>query len=145
MPPIFHERTDKQAIETGDRFAPKFDENGLIPAIATDAHTGEVLMFAFMNEQALAKTLQTGKAHYYSRSRGKLWLKGESSGHVQLVQQVLTDCDQDVIWLRVDTQGAAACHVGYKSCFYREVQPDGTLKFVGGQKLFDPEAVYGKG
>jgi len=119
MPSPIHARPDnKKIVETGDRFTPKFDADGLIPAIATDHASGQVLMFAFMNQQALELTLQTGQVHYYSRSRGKLWLKGESSGHVQLVKEIRTDCDQDVIWVRVDTQGAASCHVGYASCFY---------------------------
>ena len=147
MNTFFHPRDDKAAIERGDLFTPKFDADGLIPAIATDAQTGDVLMFAFMNAQALQLTIETGKAHYYSRSRGKLWLKGESSGHVQLVKELRTDCDQDVIWMKVDTQGAASCHVGYKSCFYRAVElpgDSGKLTHVGGEKLFDPETVYGK-
>lgn len=143
----FHPRLDKAAIETGEQFSPKFDEHGLIPAIATDAHTGDVLMFAYMNEQALRLTLQTAKAHYFSRSRNKLWLKGEESGHVQIVKQLRTDCDQDVIWMKVDTQGAASCHVGFKSCFYRAVElgsDSGKLTHVGGEKLFDPQKIYGK-
>jgi phosphoribosyl-AMP cyclohydrolase len=141
-------RQDKARIEQGLDFAPKFDDAGLIPVVATDANTGRVLMFAFMNDQASAKTIETGQAHYYSRSRGKLWKKGEQSGHVQKVVQLLTDCDQDALWMRVDTGGAAACHVGYASCFYREIPlgSDGgqPLHYVETEKQFDPDKVYGK-
>ena len=108
----------------------------LIPAIAQDAKTGEVLMLAYMNDEALAKTRETGKAHYWSRSRKKLWLKGESSGHVQLVKEIRIDCDEDAILLLIE-QKDGACHTGYRSCFYRNL--DG--KIVG-EKVFDPEDVY---
>jgi phosphoribosyl-AMP cyclohydrolase len=111
----------------------------LIPAISQDWKTGEVLMLAYMNEEALAKTRQTGKAHYYSRSRKKLWLKGESSGHFQLVKEIRIDCDQDAILLLIEQKGGA-CHTGYRSCFYRTI--DGTIV---SEKIFSPEEVYRNG
>ena len=118
----------------------KFDANGLIPAIVQDHKTGEVLMMAWMNRDALDKTIETGKTHFYSRSRGKQWLKGETSGHVQHVKSIRTDCDSDVILISAEQVGAA-CHDGYYSCFYREHQPAGDWKIVG-KKVFDPKAVY---
>ena len=147
---------DKKQLEEGEGFAPKFDDHGLIPCITTHADTGEVLMFAYMNELSLAKTIETGMVHYWSRSRGKLWLKGESSGMTQQVVQLLTDCDQDALVARVtigkSTAGGvqASCHVGYPNCFYRAV-PTGVgetnqpvkLKTVA-EKVFDPDEVYGK-
>ena len=121
----------------------KFDAAGLIPAIVQDHKTGQVLMMAWMNHEALQKTVQTGKTHFYSRSRGKLWLKGESSGHVQHVKSIRTDCDKDVLLISVEQVGAA-CHDGYYSCFYREHQnAPGDWKIVG-QRVFDPEEVYKK-
>jgi phosphoribosyl-AMP cyclohydrolase len=122
----------------------KYDANGLIPAIIQDHATGQVLMFAFMNRVSLEKTLQTGKTHFFSRSRNKLWLKGESSGHTQDVKSIQTDCDQDVVLIKVEQHGAA-CHDGYYSCFYRqrdEKEPE-AWKIVG-KKVFDPETVYKK-
>jgi phosphoribosyl-AMP cyclohydrolase len=116
--------------------------DGLLPAIAQDAKTGEVLMLAYMNAESYAETLATGNAVYYSRSRRKLWRKGEESGHVQRVRAVLVDCDRDTILLKVEQLGGAACHEGYKSCFFRQVTPDG-LQVVA-EKVFDPEAVYGR-
>ena len=118
------------AIEDDTAFTPKFDASGLIPAITVDAMTGEVLMLAFMNAQALETTIKTGVAHYWSRSRGKLWRKGETSGNELAVKEIRTDCDQDALVLRVNIQGeGAACHTGRTSCFYRRV--DGaTLKFL---------------
>ncbi|MBA4794290.1 MAG: phosphoribosyl-AMP cyclohydrolase [Phenylobacterium sp.] len=119
--------TDTHALERGETIAPRFDDNGLIAAIATHADTGEVLMFAWMNAQALDLTLKTGKAHYWSRSRQELWLKGETSGQVQLVVETRIDCDQDCVWIKVRPQGdGGACHVGFRSCFYRVVE-DGKL------------------
>jgi phosphoribosyl-AMP cyclohydrolase len=115
---------------------------GLLPAIAQDAETGEVLMLAYMNADSYAETLATGRAVYFSRSRNKLWRKGEESGHVQEVQAIFVDCDSDTILLKVHQVGGAACHAGYKSCFYRQVTPDG-LKVVG-SRVFDPDQVYGK-
>jgi phosphoribosyl-AMP cyclohydrolase len=141
---MIHPRTTRSEIEAGLQFQPKFDADGLIPCITADATTGEILMFAFMNEEALGLTMKTGKATYYSRSRKKLWLKGEESGNRLSVVEMRIDCDQDVIWLRVDPKGGAACHNGYRSCFYRKVNPDGSLEQVGGDRLFDPAEVYGK-
>ncbi len=152
---LFAPRSDKSLLETGPDFAPKFDEHGLIPCITQHADTGEVLMFAFMNDLSLAKTIETGLVHYWSRSRGKLWLKGESSGMTQTVVQLLTDCDQDCLVARVtlgtSTSGGveASCHVGYRNCFYRSVRTgalpsDGPVQLaVVGEKVFDPEQVYG--
>ena len=118
----------------------KFDAGGLIPAIVQDHKTGEVLMMAWMNRQALARTVETGKTHFFSRSRNKLWLKGETSGHVQHVKSIRVDCDQDVLLIQVEQIGAA-CHEGYYSCFYREHDPNRDWKVVG-KKVFDPKAVY---
>jgi len=115
---------------------------GLVPAVAQDAATGQVLMLAWMNRDAYEETLQTGRAVYYSRSRGKLWRKGEESGHVQEVRGVYVDCDADTILLKVHQVGGAACHEGYASCFFREVKPDG-FKVIA-EKVFDPKAVYKK-
>ncbi len=120
----------------------KKDTNGLIPAIVQDAASGDVLMLAYINRESWDKTLATGKAHYWSRSRQKLWLKGETSGHVQLVREILVDCDQDTVVFKVEQLGGAACHKGYGSCFFRQVTGD-ELKIVG-EKVFDPSAVYGK-
>lgn len=117
----------KAALERGEVIAPRFDANGLIAAIATHADTGEVLMFAWMNAEALERTLATGEAHYFSRSRGELWHKGATSGQVQVVAEVRIDCDQDAVWIKVRPQGdGGACHVGFRSCFYRVVE-DGKL------------------
>lgn len=115
----------------------KFDEKGLITAIAQDYKTNEVLMVAFMNKEALLKTAQTQKAHYFSRSRSKLWQKGESSGHIQIVHEMYIDCDADAVLMKVEQQGGGACHTGYRSCFYRAV--DGTVNV---EKVFNPEDVY---
>ncbi len=118
---------DKRALERGAQIAPRFNDDGLIAAIATDAASGEVLMFAWMNAEALRLTLDTGIAHYYSRSRGALWKKGETSGQLQSVEELRIDCDQDAVWIKVTVGGdGGACHVGFKSCFYR-VARDGTL------------------
>jgi phosphoribosyl-AMP cyclohydrolase len=136
-------------IEEGTAFAPKFDADGLIPVVATSAETGEVLMLAYMNEEAIARTIETGEAHYWSRSRGGLWRKGEVSGNYQRVVEIRTDCDQDAIWLKVEMAGAeACCHTGRRSCFYRAL-PAGTapsgglsLRFVDAERQFDPDSVY---
>ena len=135
-------------IEEGLAFEPKFDANGLVTAVVTDAKSGDVLMVAHMNDEALRKTIAEGQAWYYSRSRKALWKKGETSGHVQRVIELRVDCDQDAIWLKVDLQGAGACHTGRRSCFYRAV-PLGktggvTLEFRDADKKFDPKAVYKK-
>jgi phosphoribosyl-AMP cyclohydrolase len=119
----------------------KKSADSLLPAIAQDAATGEVLMLAYINEESWRKTLATGKAHYWSRSRGKLWLKGESSGHVQIVKEILVDCDLDTVVFKVEQLGGAACHTGHKSCFYRRVQGD-ELE-IQGEPVFDPAKVYG--
>jgi phosphoribosyl-AMP cyclohydrolase len=116
--------------------------DGLLPAIAQDAETGEVLMLAYMNAESYAETLATGRAVYYSRSRQRLWRKGEESGNVQQVRAIYLDCDRDTILLNVRQVGGAACHEGYSSCFFRQVTPDG-LQVVG-RRVFDPAAVYGK-
>lgn len=135
--------TEHNAIEQTTQFTPKFDDNGLIPVVAQDSQTGQVLMFAFMNHEALDQTIKTGRATYYSRSRRKLWTKGEQSGHTQKVDQILIDCDQDCILLKV-TVDSGQCHAGYQSCFYRVLKPDAkTLKFVA-KKVFDPAKVYKK-
>jgi len=115
---------------------------GMVPAVVQDADTGEVLMLAYMNEEALRRTLETGKAWFFSRSRNRFWMKGESSGHVQEVREVRVDCDADAVLLKVRQVGGAACHTGHRTCFYRRVQ-DGRL-VVDGQKVFDPEEVYGR-
>ena len=118
---------DKHALERGAQLAPRFDEHGLIAAVATDTATGEVLMLAWMNAEALRLTLETGFAHYYSRSRQELWKKGETSGQLQAVEELRVDCDQDAVWIKVRVQGdGGACHVGFRSCFYR-VAKDGSL------------------
>ena len=140
---LFPERTDKKAIEEGDLLRPKFDEHGLIPCITVDAASKDVLMFAFMNAEALSLTLKTGKATYFSRSRKKLWIKGEESGLVQKVKDVRVDCDQDVVMLEVEVTGTGCCHQGYRSCFYRRVSdPDRFKLEFTEDRVFDPKAVY---
>ena len=132
--------------EEGLFFAPKFDASGLVICVASDAATGEVLMVAHMNEEALRKTAATGEAWYFSRSRNALWRKGETSGQTQRVVEMRMDCDQDAVWIRVEQVGAA-CHTGRKSCFYRKVEAGGgtaKLAFVDAERLFDPNAVYRK-
>ena len=119
---------DTQALERGSTLAPRFDANGLVAAVTTHAGTGEVLMLAWMNADALALTIDTRVAHYFSRSRSALWKKGETSGQLQQVVEIRVDCDQDAVWLRVLPQGdGGACHVGFRSCFYRVVAEDGAL------------------
>ncbi|MDR1190909.1 MAG: phosphoribosyl-AMP cyclohydrolase [Verrucomicrobiales bacterium] len=148
---IFAARGDKKQLEDGTLLAPKFDQNGLIPAIATDYDSGEALMFAYMNREALALTIKLGEAVYWSRSRQEIWHKGATSGNVQVVRELRIDCDQDAIWLRVTQKGfGSACHTGYRSCFYRAI-PTGAaaaggvqLVFKETEKLFDPGTVYGK-
>jgi phosphoribosyl-AMP cyclohydrolase len=128
-------------------FAPKFDADGLVTCVATDAKTGDLLMVAHMNAEALRRTIESGEAWYFSRSRKSLWRKGESSGHVQRVLEMRVDCDQDAVWIKVEQGGPGACHTGRRSCFYRAVQlrKDGpaTLEFRDADKAFDPKAVYG--
>lgn len=136
--------TENSEIEQGTKFTPQFDStNGLIPVIAQDSKTGQVLMFAYMNREALDLTIRTGCATYYSRSRKKLWKKGEQSGHTQKVDQILIDCDQDCILLKVAVN-AGQCHAGYQSCFYRALKPEAkSLGFIA-KKVFDPAKVYDK-
>ncbi|SNY94173.1 phosphoribosyl-AMP cyclohydrolase [Cohaesibacter sp. ES.047] len=150
MPTPFFSRDgkDKETIELGTDMLPKFDEAGLIACIVTDADSGDVVMFAYMNEESLRLTLETREAHYWSRSRQELWHKGATSGNVQDVIELRTDCDQDAIWIKVRTRGASAnCHQGYKSCFYRAASLDdgkAKLSFTEDKPLFDPAKVYGK-
>ncbi|MEN7342558.1 MAG: phosphoribosyl-AMP cyclohydrolase [Pseudomonadota bacterium] len=153
--PTFAARTSIEQVEEGHELAPKFDSDGLIPVVTTDFGSGELLMQGYMNTEALKRTIETGEAHYYSRSRKLLWHKGATSGLVQTVRDLLIDDDQDCVWLRVDVAGGgASCHVGYRSCFYRSVpvgqafeenQKDGkvTLTFTETEKVFDPVEVYG--
>ena len=132
--------------EEGLSLQPKFDASGLVTCVATDAATSEVLMVAHMNDEALRKTIASGEAWYFSRSRNALWRKGETSGQTQRVVEMRVDCDQDAVWIRVEQQGAA-CHTARKSCFYRKVEAsDGgaKLSFVGAERLFDPKTVYRK-
>ena len=153
MPLPFAERTSVEAVEEGTLLSPKFDQAGLIPVVTTDAQTGKLLMHAYMNQTALMKTIETGEAHYYSRSRQALWHKGTTSGLIQYVQQLLIDDDQDCLWMRVTVAGSgASCHVGYRSCFYRQIPlgaeavEDPTsiaLNFTEAAKTFDPKLVYG--
>lgn len=136
--------THTHDVEEGLTFQPKFDASGLVTCVATDAGSGDVLMVAHMNDEALRKTVATGEAWYYSRSRRKLWKKGESSGHVQRVVEMRMDCDQDAVWIKVE-QAGAACHTGRRSCFYRAVTGEGgeaKLTFVDADKVFDPAKVY---
>tara|TARA_B100000902_G_scaffold53349_1_gene60132 strand:+ start:87 stop:560 length:474 start_codon:yes stop_codon:yes gene_type:complete len=144
----FEKRKTIEQVEESTELAPKFDQDGLIPVVTTDFSSGEVLMQGYMNEEALKKTISLGEAVYYSRSRQTLWHKGKTSGLVQTIKEIRIDDDQDCIWLRVDVQGGASCHVGYRSCFYRSV-PFGDnssttiLKFEEKEKIFDPKKVYG--
>lgn len=135
-------------IEEGLTFAPKFDAAGLVTCVTTDAASGDVLMVAHMNDEALRRTIETGDAWYYSRSRERLWRKGEESGHLQRVVEMRLDCDQDAIWIRVEQSGGAACHTGRRSCFYRAVSKGegggARLTFVDADRAFDPASVYGK-
>jgi len=130
-------------LEEGTRFAPKFDSHGLVTAVAQEAGSNRVLMVAHMNAEALRLTIETGEVHYYSRSRKKLWKKGESSGEIQKLVEMRTDCDQDVVLMLVEQTGrGAACHTGRKSCFYRIVESTETLRHSGEPRLFDPAQVY---
>lgn len=144
--PSFPKPGSTAEVEEGLNFAPKFDADGLVTAVVTDIKSGDVLMVAHMNAQALRNTIETGEAWFYSRSRKKLWKKGESSGHVQRVVELRTDCDQDALWLKVEQEGAGACHTGRRSCFYRAVPLGQTgavrLEFRDAGKAFDPNTVY---
>lgn len=146
---LFQPRTSIEQVEEGHDLAPKFDADGLLPCVTTAAQSGEVLMVGYMNAEALRKTIETGEAHYWSRSRKVLWHKGATSGLVQKVTELRIDDDQDAVWLRVEIPGDASCHVGYRSCFYRSV-PTGSdfttpvvLKYEEDEKSFDPVKVYG--
>ncbi|BBF93130.1 phosphoribosyl-AMP cyclohydrolase [Blastochloris tepida] len=144
----FSPRGTAAEIEEGLALAPKFDADGLVTAVVTDAGDGTVLMLAHMNADALALTIETGFAHYWSRSRKALWKKGETSGHLQRVTDLRIDCDQDAVWLAVEQTGDAACHTGRKSCFYRRIplgrapSPALEMELVDGERRFDPAAVY---
>ena len=149
-PMHFMPRQSIEQVEEGFDLAPKFDGDGLIPVVTSDAATGEMLMHGYMNDEALRRTIETGEAHYYSRSRQVLWHKGATSGLVQRVVEMRIDDDQDSVWLRVDVAGGASCHVGYRSCFYRSIPlgpvgngPAPRLQFEETEKVFDPQAVYG--
>ncbi len=147
--PIFAPQGTKAEIEEGLGFSPKFDADGLIPALAMDAVTREPLMLAYMNEESLRRTLEIGEAVYWSRSRKEIWHKGATSGHVQKIMEIRTDCDQDALILMVEQIGAGACHSGRGSCFYRKILPStggGTVKldWIEAEKSFDPATVYGK-
>ena len=146
---MFKKRDNIKEVEEGKYLSPKFDKNGLIPVITTDFQTGDILMHGYMNDEALKKTIETKEVHYWSRSRKKLWHKGQISGFVQIVKEIRIDDDQDSVWLSVDIGNGASCHVGYHSCFYRSI-PLGKIKneeelemeFKEKKKIFDPKKVY---
>ena len=146
---MFKKRDNIKEVEEGKYLAPKFDENGLIPVITADFKTGDILMHGFMNDEALKKTIESKEVFYWSRSRNKIWHKGQVSGFVQKVKEIRIDDDQDSIWLSVDIGNGASCHVGYRSCFYRSI-PLGKIKnlqkiemeFKEENKIFDPKKVY---
>ncbi|KZL21245.1 Phosphoribosyl-AMP cyclohydrolase [Pseudovibrio axinellae] len=145
----FAPRADKNTVELGDELRPKFDENGLIVAAVTDFESGELVMVGYMNAESLRRTIETGEAWYWSRSRQEYWKKGGTSGQVQEVIELRTDCDQDAIWLRVKVHGnGATCHVGYRSCFFRTVKSDDTgevwLEKSEASPTYDPQEVYGE-
>ena len=146
--PLFPAAADKAAAEAGTVLAPRFDEHGLVTAVVTDAGDGTVLMVAHMNAEALALTLETSVAHYFSRSRQQLWRKGDTSGSLQRVEELRVDCDQDAVWIRVRVEGSgASCHTGRRSCFYRAAtpgRPDGPLVFVEAEPMVDPATLYGR-
>ena len=146
----FEKRKSVEQVEESTELAPKFDQNGIIPVVTTDYDTGEVLMQAYMNEEAFKRTIKLGEAVYYSRSRKKIWHKGQTSGLIQKIKEIRIDDDQDCVWLRVDVMGGASCHVGYRSCFYRSIpfgpqqtSSDTSLQFEEKEKVFDPKKVYG--
>ena len=146
---MFKKRDNIKEVEEGKYLSPKFDENGLIPVVTTDFQTGGILMHGYMNDEALKKTIETKEVHYWSRSRKKIWRKGQVSGFVQIVKEIRIDDDQDSVWLSVDIGSGASCHVGYRSCFYRSI-PLGKIKneenleieFKEKEKIFDPKKVY---
>ena len=146
---MFKKRDNIKEVEEGKYLTPKFDENGLIPVIATDFKTGNVLMHGYMNDESLKKTIETKEAHYWSRSRKKIWRKGQVSGFVQKVKEIRIDDDQDSVWLSVDIGNGSSCHVGYRSCFYRSIplgkienEEELEMEFREKEKIFDPEKVY---
>ena len=146
---MFKKRDNIKEVEEGKYLEPKFDKNGLIPVITSDFVTGDILMHGYMNDEALIKTIETKEAHYWSRSRKKIWHKGKVSGFIQKVKEIRIDDDQDSVWLSVDIGKGASCHVGYRSCFYRSV-PLGKIsniekleiEFKEKEKIFDPKKVY---
>ena len=146
---MYKKRDNIKEVEEGKYLAPKFDENGLIPVITSDFKNGDILMHGYMNEEALIKTIETKEAHYWSRSREKIWHKGQISGFVQKIKEMRIDDDQDSIWLSVDIGSGASCHVGYRSCFYRSI-PLGKIgnieklemEFKERKKIFDPKKIY---
>ena len=146
---MFKKRDNIKEVEEGKYLSPKFDENGLIPVVTTDFQTGDILMHGYMNDEALKETIETKEVHYWSRSRKKIWRKGQVSGFVQIVKEIRIDDDQDSVWLSVDIGNGASCHVGYRSCFYRSI-PLGKIKneeelemeFKEKKKIFDPKKVY---
>ncbi len=147
---VFAKRLSVEQVEEGFDLAPKFDADGLLPVVTTSAQTGDVLMLGYMNSEALERTIETGEAHYWSRSRQCLWHKGATSGLVQKIVDIRVDDDQDAIWLKVDVAGSgASCHVGYNSCFYRSIptgkapSPELKLEYREDEKVFDPLDVYG--
>ena len=146
---MFKKRDNIKEVEEGKYLSPKFDENGLIPVITTDFQTGGILMHGYMNDKALRKTIETKEVHYWSRSRKKIWRKGQVSGFVQIVKEIRIDDDQDSVWLSVNIGNGASCHVGYRSCFYRSIplgkiknDEELEMKFKEKKKIFDPKKVY---
>ena len=140
---LFKDRVSVEQVEESNDLAPSFGDQGLIPVVTTDVHSGDVLMVGYMNKDAFALTIETKKAHYWSRSRKKIWKKGETSGLNQAIKKILIDDDQDCLIFRVELGGlAASCHVGYKSCFYRSLKGKNELIFTETEKVFDPEEVY---
>ena len=143
----FSRRKSIEQVEEGSELAPKFDDNGLIPVVISDYSSNDILMHGYMNQESLKETIDTGAAHYWSRSRQLLWKKGATSGMIHRVKEILIDDDQDAIWLKVEVEGlGASCHVGYKSCFYRKIinKDDSSirLEFTEKEKVFDPDIVY---
>ena len=145
---MFKKRENIFEVEEGKFLSPKFDDNGLIPVTTTDSSSGDLLMHGYMNIEALKKTIETKEAHYWSRSKKALWHKGKTSGFIQKVIDLRIDDDQDALWMSVDIGNGASCHVGYKSCFYREISKKNDhfsdkLKFTENEKVFDPKKIYG--
>ena len=146
---MFKKRDNIKEVEEGKYLAPKFDEKGLIPVITTDFQTGDILMHSYMNAEALKKTIETKEAHYWSRSRNKIWHKGQVSGFIQKVKEIRIDDDQDSVWLSVDIGKGSSCHVGFRSCFYRSIplgkiqnEENLEMEFKEKEKIFDPKKIY---